>query len=68
MVTIYGYLLAFDPEEEKGTHTVPAKIPAAPTPAIALPAIKDAELGAAPQRAEAASKTRMLVMRVIFTE
>ena len=37
----------------------PQKMPAAPMPAMARPTMKAAELGAAPQRAEPTSKTRM---------
>ena len=48
--------------------TVPAKIPAAPTPEIALPTMKAGELGTAPQSAEEASKIRILVIRTTFTE
>lgn len=45
----------------------PAKIPAAPTPAIALPMMNAVDVGAAPQSAEAASKMTMLVKKVVFT-
>ena len=48
--------------------TIPAKIPAAPNPEIALPTMKAGGLGAAPQRAEEASNIRMLVIRTTFTE
>lgn len=47
-------------EEFNGGLTTPAEIPAAPTPMNDLPMMKAGELGAAPQRAEAASKNRML--------
>lgn len=53
---------------ERAKLTVPAKMPAAPTPAKARPTIKDGELGAAPQSAEAASNIRMLTMRMTLTE
>ena len=48
--------------------TAPAKMPAAPIPAIARPMMKAMELGAAPQMAEAASKVRTLRKRVYRTE
>jgi hypothetical protein len=48
--------------------TTPAKIPAAPTPLMARPTIRAVELGAAPLRAEDASKTRILHRRVHLTE
>ncbi len=57
-----------DEEWENTELTVPAKMPAAPTPEIALPTIKAAELGAAPQRAEATSNIRTLARRTILTE
>lgn len=47
---------------------MPARIPAAPTPQIALPIIKATEFGAAPQIAEATSKTRILARKTILTE
>lgn len=49
-------------------HTVPARIPAAPTPQIALPTIKVTEFGAAPQMAEATSNTIILARKTILTE
>jgi hypothetical protein len=62
--------LRVDPSKGENSKklTTPAKIPAAPTPQIALPIMKAIELGAAPQRAEAVSNIRMLVSRVFFTE
>lgn len=48
--------------------TTPPKIPAAPTPAIALPIMNAIEFGAAPQIAEATSNSRILVRRTPFTE
>lgn len=48
--------------------TVPAKIPAALTPQIALPTMKAAELGAAPQTTEPTSNRRTLIRRTSFTE
>lgn len=51
-----------------GVFTVPAKMPAAPSPEIALPTMNANELGAAPQRAEAVSNSRILVRKVLFTE
>jgi hypothetical protein len=46
--------------------TLPAIMPAAPTPAIARPTMKAIELGAAPQIAEANSKRRTLARRTGF--
>jgi len=46
----------------------PAKIPAAPAPAMARPTMKAGELGAAPQRAEPASKTTIDVRKTHFVE
>lgn len=43
-------------------------MPAAPIPAIALPTMKAAELGAAPQRAEATSNSRIFARKAPFTE
>lgn len=47
--------------------TPPAKIPAAPTPPIALPTMKATELGAAPQRTEETSNNRIHKRRQSFT-
>jgi hypothetical protein len=51
---------------DKLTH--PVMIPAPPIPQIALPIMKATELGAAPQRAEAASNSSMLARKVVLTE
>jgi hypothetical protein len=48
--------------------TDPFMMPAAPTPAIARPIIKDTEFGAAPQMAEAISNITMLARIQLFTE
>lgn len=45
----------------------PEKIPAEPSPAIALPRIKMGELGAAPQMALPASKITMDVKKTLGT-
>ncbi len=42
-------------------------MPAAPTPAIALPTMKAAELEAAPQTAEPTSNSKILVRKTPFT-
>lgn len=47
--------------------TVPARIPAAPIPQIALPTMNDNELGAAPQIAEAASNSPILQRKMVLT-
>ena len=43
-------------------------IPAPPIPQMARPTMKVTELGAAPQRAEAASNRKVLVRRTALTE
>ena len=43
-------------------------MPAAPTPATALPPTKAVELGAAPQRAEAASNIKIFARRTNLAE
>lgn len=48
--------------------TTPEKIPAAPTPAMALPIMKTTELGAAPQIAEPISNSTTVARKVFFTE
>ena len=48
--------------------TVPEKIPAAPTPQIALPMLKATELGAAPQTAEDTSNKRIADRKTTFKE
>lgn len=42
-------------------------MPAEPTPEIALPTMKDSELGAAPQSADAAENITMLTRRTTLT-
>lgn len=42
------------------TIIAPVKMPAEPTPAMALPAMSTGELGATPQMSEPISKMRML--------
>jgi hypothetical protein len=70
METICKHRLAACASERDGSgiHTVPAKMPAAPTPESALPNMNTAELGAPPQMAEPTSKIRMLERRTSFTE
>ena len=46
----------------------PEKIPAEPTPAMARPTIRAAELGAAPQTAEPTSKIPMEVRKTVLME
>src|SRR5205807_6001325 len=53
--------------DDNGALTHPARIPAAPIPATALPIMNAIELGAAPQMAEPTSKSNMLRSRTIFT-
>ena len=47
--------------------TLPAKMPAAPAPAIALPMTNAAELGAAPQTTEPTSNNRMVIRKTTLT-
>lgn len=54
-------------EKKRERPTDPAKIPAAPIPQNALPMMKAVEFGAAPQRADAASNSRMLSRRTVLT-
>lgn len=49
-----------------GELTIPAKIPAAPIPEIALPMMKAREVGAAPAITDATSKMITLIMRTCF--
>lgn len=50
------------------TIMAPVNIPAEPTPAMALPAIKVAELGATPQRSEPISKTKILLRKTLYAQ
>lgn len=51
-----------------GGLAVPAKLPAAPTPAMALPTMKATEFGAAPQIADATSNSATLERNTPLTE
>lgn len=48
-------------------RTDPEKMPAAPTPAMALPMMKAVEFGAAPQTADPSSKRTTLPSRTVLT-
>jgi hypothetical protein len=52
---------------EKKKRTTPERMPPDPRPAMALPRMKATEFGAAPQRAEPASNSRMDVRKVALT-
>jgi hypothetical protein len=54
-------------DNDNGALTHPARIPAAPIPATALPIMKAIELGAAPQIAEPISKSKMVRSSTNFT-
>lgn len=56
------------PNWGKASLTAPAKIPAAPIPAIVLPMMKTMEEGAAPQRADAAPNVKTLRISVYLIE
>lgn len=49
------------------TVAAPVKRPAAPTPAIARPTMKELEVGAAPHTADPASKISSAVRKTHFT-
>ena len=51
-------------EKRRQRHTMPERMPPDPRPATALPRMKAIEFGAAPQRAEPASNSKMDVKKV----
>ena len=58
--------MVFDKEKKK-TRTTPERMPPDPSPAMVLPRMKATEFGAAPQRAEPASNSRMDIRKVALT-